>query len=151
MRYYGSLFILTSVQNINTVTEIQCVLSGTLHAWECFAHWMGCLVPMPYHAGKSLLLIWRWAPVDSQTFHKLSKIIFSRNVCIVEIFSLWKSPHENFKLKLCWCAQRRTKFQLEILTINVISGIYIFTRLFWRACETFVKQSPDLQGGTVKR
>ena len=62
-----------------------------------------------------------------------------------------------------------TKFQLEILTINVISGIvyfrkiileiswnisettngdalYIFARLFWRSHETLVKQQMVMQG-----
>ena len=39
-----------------------------------------------------------------------------------------RTSYENFKLKLCACAQRHalgthTKFQIEILTINVISGI----------------------------
>ena len=38
---------------------------------------------------------------------------------------------ENFKLKLCMCAQSlalgtRTNFQIEILTINVISGVVYF-------------------------
>ena len=38
---------------------------------------------------------------------------------------------ENFKLKLCTCAQSlalgtRTNFQIEILTINVISGVVYF-------------------------
>ena len=41
---------------------------------------------------------------------------------------------ENFKLKLCTCAQghalgTRTKFQLEILSINVISGIVYFREI----------------------
>ena len=39
--------------------------------------------------------------------------------------------YENFKLKLCTCAQShalgtRTNFQIEILTINVISGVVYF-------------------------
>ena len=37
----------------------------------------------------------------------------------------------------------RTKFQLEILTKNLISGIVYFARLFRRACETLVKQPPE--------
>ena len=36
----------------------------------------------------------------------------------------------------------RTKFQREILTMNVISGIVYFEELFWRARETIVKQPP---------
>ena len=43
----------------------------------------------------------------------------------------WQGPGEKFKLKLCTCAQSyalgtRTKFQLEILTIYVISGVEYF-------------------------
>ena len=42
-----------------------------------------------------------------------------------------RTSYENFKLKLCTCAQSmtlgtRTKFQFEILTINVISSIVYF-------------------------
>ena len=51
------------------------------------------------------------------------------------------TSHENFKLKLCTCAQShalgtRTQFQLEIFTL----ALHIFTWSFCRACETFVKQ-----------
>ena len=53
------------------------------------------------------------------------------------------TSYENFKIKLRTCAQSHalgtcTRFQLEILTINV----HIFTRLFWRTCEILVKQDP---------
>ena len=48
----------------------------------------------------------------------LSKFMYSRNC----------TSYENFKLKLCTCAQSialgtRTKFQLEVLNTNVISSI----------------------------
>ena len=51
----------------------------------------------------------------------LLKFVYCRNC----------SFYQNFKLKLCTCAQSMalgtpTKFQLEILTINVISGIVYF-------------------------
>ena len=57
----------------------------------------------------------------------LSKIVYCRN----------RTSFENFKLKLCACAQShalgaRTKFQLEILTINVISGIMHFREIILR-------------------
>ena len=47
------------------------------------------------------------------------------------------TSYENFKLKLCTCAKRHalgthTKFHVEILTINVISGIVYF-------CEIILK------------
>ena len=49
----------------------------------------------------------------------LSKCVYCRN----------RASYEKFKLKLCTCAQShalgtRTKFQLEILIINVVSSIY---------------------------
>ena len=52
---------------------------------------------------------------------------YSLEMCVLQkSYFLWE-----FKLKLCMCAQRgslgtRTKFQLEIYTINVISGIIYF-------------------------
>ena len=54
----------------------------------------------------------------------LSKFVYCRS----------RTSYENFKLKLCTCAQShalgtRTKFQLEILTINVISGIVYFREI----------------------
>ena len=54
----------------------------------------------------------------------LLKFVYCRN----------RSSYENFKLKLCTCAQSmalgtRTKFQLEILTINVISIIVYFREI----------------------
>ena len=75
----------------------------------------------------------------------LSKFVCCRN----------RTSYGHFKLKLCSCAQSkalgtRTNFQLEILTINVITGIvYIFARLFWRAPETLVKQPPGLSNVDV--
>ena len=54
----------------------------------------------------------------------LLKFVYCRN----------RSSYENFKLKLCTCAQSmalgtRTKFQFEILTINVISSIVYFREI----------------------
>ena len=60
----------------------------------------------------------------------LLKLVYCRN----------RISNENFKLKPCMCAHdfgTHTKFQLEILTMNVISGIVYFQKiLFWRATET---------------
>ena len=55
-----------------------------------------------------------------------------------------RTSYENFKLKLCTRAQSpalgtRTKFQLEILTINVISGMVYFREIFLESLETLVK------------
>ena len=55
---------------------------------------------------------------------------------------------ENFKLKLCTCAQSmalatRTKFHLEILSRSMISAIYKFRKnISWRAHEMLIKQTP---------
>ena len=63
--------------------------------------------------------------------------------------------YENFKLKLCTCAQSHalgtcTKFHLEILTINVISGIVYFRKIIldisWNISET----TPNLSGSLAK-
>ena len=65
----------------------------------------------------------------------LSKFVYCRNC----------TSYENFKLKLCTCAQShalgtRTNFQLGILTINVISGIVYFHKIIlessWNVSET---------------
>ena len=65
----------------------------------------------------------------------LSKCVYPRN----------STCDENFKLKLCTCAQSHalgthTKFQLEILTINVISGVVYFREIILassqKVCET---------------
>ena len=65
----------------------------------------------------------------------LLKFVYCRN----------RSSYENFKLKLCTCAQSmalgtRTKFQFEILTINVISSIVYFREIIlessWNVSET---------------
>ena len=65
----------------------------------------------------------------------LSKFVCCRN----------RTSYEHFRLKLCSCAQShalgaRTKFQLEILTINVITGIVYFREIIlessWNVSET---------------
>jgi len=78
----------------------------------------------------------------SLTFCELSKILSLKLV-----HSRYQNSDEHFKLKLSMCAQSMalgtcTKFWLEILAINGFSPLYIFTRLFWRACELLVKQPP---------
>ena len=61
----------------------------------------------------------------------LSKLLYCRN------HTSW----ENFKLKLCTCAQSDasgtcTKFQLEILTINGISGIVYLRKIILESLRT---------------
>ena len=66
-------------------------------------------------------------PTFSDQFQNiLSKFVYCKN----------HTSYENFKLKLCTCARShvlgtRTKFQLEILTINVISGIVYFRKIIF--------------------
>ena len=62
---------------------------------------------------------------------------------------------ENFKLKLCMCAQSmalgtHTKFQLGILIRRTISAKQNFERISWRAHETLVKHPPDCRPGQPK-
>ena len=62
--------------------------------------------------------------------------------------------YENFQLKLSTCAQShaldtRTKFQLEILIINVISDIVYFREISLESSRN-VKQPPAWQTLTLK-
>ena len=68
--------------------------------------------------------------VVSLTFCELSQDILSKFVYCIN-----HTSDENFKLKLCMCAQSMAlgthtkKFQLEILTVNVIFGIVYFREI----------------------
>ena len=70
-----------------------------------------------------------------------------------------RTPHENLKPTFCTCAQRyhlgtRTKFQLEILTINVISGIAYFRDMIFErsrnVSETTSRTSEVSRNGIKK-
>ena len=79
----------------------------------------------------------------SLPFLELSKI-FSQNFCIPKFIPLVRI----LSWKLCTRAQSHafstcTKFLLEILTINVISGIVHLSKIIWRDRETLVKQLPE--------
>ena len=71
----------------------------------------------------------------------LSKFVYCRN----------RTSYENFQLKLCVCAQSlalealgtHTKFQLEILTINMISGI-VYSRNVSETTPWFPPTLPPL-------
>ena len=71
----------------------------------------------------------------------LSKFVYCRN----------RTSYENFQLKLCVCAQSlaleawgtRTKFQLEILTTNMISGI-VYSRNVSETTPWFPPTLPPL-------
>ena len=66
-----------------------------------------------------------------------SKLVYCRN----------RISYENFKLKPCTCAQSpalgtRTKFQLEILTINVISGMIYFREIILESSRNVSETTP---------
>ena len=67
----------------------------------------------------------------------LSKFVYCRN----------STCDENFKLKLCTCAQSHalgtgTKFQLKILTVNVISGVVYFREIILESLRNVSETTP---------
>ena len=67
----------------------------------------------------------------------LSKFVYRKN----------RTSYENFKLKLCMCAQSHalgthTKFQLEILTINRIFGIVYFRKISLESSRNVSETAP---------
>ena len=71
----------------------------------------------------------------------LSKFVYRRNL----------TSYETFKLKLCTCAQSHalgtgTKFQLEIITVNVISGIDYFWEIILESLRNVSETTPRPQG-----
>ena len=59
------------------------------------------------------------------------------------------TSYENLKLKLCTCSQShalrtRTKFPLEILTINVIPGIVYFHEIILESLWNISKTTPNM-------
>ena len=68
-----------------------------------------------------------------------------QNILSKFMYCGYRTSYENFKPKLCMCAQghalvTHTKFQIEILTINVISGTAYFRKIIfessWNVGET---------------
>ena len=118
------------------------------------------------YTGKMASLYWNGAQGGvSLTYRELFKI-FSWNLCKAEIVFF---SNENFKLKLCRCAQShalgtRKKFQHESLTVNVISGEIIlersqnvsettpgrYMRFGWWAHSSFVCRIPTVRTWTRK-
>ena len=84
----------------------------------------------------------------SLTFQKLSKTFPSKFV-----YSKNQTSYENFKLGLCPFAQShalgtRTKFQLEILTIDVIFVIAYFSEIILESSRIVSETTPRIT--TVK-
>ena len=108
---------------------------SSLSAWSCdtFSHEIFSNVETPnrmsirnsfntyYHENLGIV---------SLTFRELCKT-FPQKLCVAESYF-----YEDFKLKLFKMCSKphalgtRTKFQLEVITINVIFGIVYFVRLF---------------------
>ena len=96
---------------------------------------------LPFCTGLNVLLHWDaggcftnvlWAPQNI-----LSKFVYCKN----------HTSFENFKLKLCKCAQNhalgtRKKFQLEIPTVNVISGIIYFHKIILESLWNIIETTP---------
>ena len=60
---------------------------------------------------------------------------------------IYRTSDENFKPKLCTCAQShalgtRIKFRLEILTINVISGTVYFRDIILESSRNVIETTP---------
>ena len=96
--------------------------------------------------GVNFALIWtlNWRQVGlgviSLTFRELSKI-FSWNLCIADIIVLLRISSWNFvRVPKAMLLGTRTKFQLEIVTIDVISSIVYFREIIlessWNVSET---------------
>ena len=63
-----------------------------------------------------------------------------------------RTSYENFQLKLCSCAQShalgtRTKFQFEIMTLNVITCIVYFLEIILESSRNVSETTPGLATG----
>ena len=95
--------------------KFKCFFPLILHCQCCFCGWPGDV---------------------SLTFRELLKFVYCRNST---------SYDENFKRHLCTCVHAlgtRTKFQLGILTINVISCIDYFREIILVSCWWNVSETP---------
>ena len=70
-----------------------------------------------------------------------------QNILSKFMYSRIRTFYENFKFKLCMCTQSHavgthTKFQLEILNINVISGIMYFDEIILESLKNVSETTP---------
>ena len=70
-----------------------------------------------------------------------------QNILLKFVYCRNRTSYENFKLKPCLCAQShalgtRTKFQLEILTIHVITGIVYFREIILESSRDVSETAP---------
>ena len=83
----------------------------------------------------------------SQTFRELTKIYFLKICVLQKSYLLWE-----FQTEICTCAQSnalgtRTKFQLEIITINVFSGIVYFREIILESSRYVSETTPRTPAG----
>ena len=89
-----------------------------------------------------------WAAVAAKPgvcFTNVSRAL--QDILLKFVYCRNRSSYENFKLKLCKCAQSmalgtRTKFQFEILTINVISSIAYFREIILESSRNVSETTP---------
>ena len=72
-----------------------------------------------------------------------------QNILSIFVHCRNRPSDANFKLTLCTCAQShalgtRSKFQLEILTINVISAILYFREIVLESSRNVSETTPKL-------
>ena len=84
-------------------------------------------------------------PVIGGCFTNVSRAL--QNILSNFVYCRNRTSYANFKLTLCMCAQShalctRTKFQLEILTINVISGIVYFREIVSESSRKVSETTP---------
>ena len=80
--------------------------------------------------------------VVSLTFHELSKI-FSRNLCLAEIVLVMRIWSGNFvRVPKAMLLGTRAKFQLQILTENVISVVVYFREIILESSRNVSETTP---------
>ena len=110
------------------------------HHWNHY-HWLCLILPKLPQYIVLIDEIYQHLGVVFTNISRTFQNIISKFVCCRN-----RTSCDHFKLKLCLCAQShalvtRTKFQLEILTINVITGIVYF-------CEIILKSSRNVSETT---
>ena len=101
------------------------------------------LVDFPMSVFGSLQNSQAWDP--GGCFTNVSRAL--QNILSKFVYYLNRISYENFKLKLCTCAQShalgtRTKFQFEILSINVISDIVYFREIILGCSRNVSETTP---------
>ena len=137
LNIFENLFTNTSNKALKTskfLYSLLCHATALLHSQE-WNYSINIISLMRTSAGTEMIQ-YRLSFRELQNI--LSKFVYCRN----------RISCENFKLKLCTCVQShalgtRTKFQLGILPINVISGSVYFNKIIlkssWNVRETILR------------